>query len=418
MGYQLPFYESLCDQIAKLLNDFNTLSRRYITPDLDLLFNNTQKEMEAYIKIGGDRVTQAKALLQLLLELKQDEHFVRAARNPHPSENDLKLIAATHQVMLGALIHRSLRIRDEYKPVKKTTTMFGAMGDYLAKKVYNPEPTNSDIYNAITGILNITQKNQLDSMTVKTSCELFKAYMLQGKRYLSYVHYKDDPNFESHLQGFVDKATKEAECVIPQIRQIQFLMSFAKNIQEIHRDLALLLENLEKRLTEKDLPLNLGIIQKHLDNINAEKEAKERFWLLMNREYVSDNIHQWPIIEFMKEMRECLQINSQYALFGGCFLILDQASEAKQVHLYDVLCRALKCDRRENQIDAETASYGLKSLKHWFMNINIKAATVDWSLLDGKDIGRDQFFAQYKRTKMKLKSTTTRAESSETKATI
>lgn len=416
MGYTLPEYQSLCGLSAELLADFNTLSGRYITPNLNLLFDNTHKEMEAYVKTAGDRVSQAKALLQLVLELKSDENYIEAEGKKDKTDKDRIIIANTHQIMLGALIHRYLRITDEYRPVKKTTSMFGGFGEFVTKAVYNPVPTNSDIYNAIGGILNITVKNKLDPMTIKTSCECFKNYMLQSNRYLTYMHYKDDPHFEIYLQGFIDKAAKGAESIIPQIRQIQFLMSLTKNIQGIHNQVSILLQVLEKRMTDKDmLPLNISIIQNRLKDVLMPEDIKARFCLLLDRQDVFDNIHKWSVADFMTEMRQALDINSQYALFGGYYVIFSQITK-QQPFLHRTMSRALKCDKPGNAIDSASAAMGLKCLKNWFMKINIDNASVDWSLLDGKDIGKDLFFAQYKLTKMNL--STTNATSCPTKATI
>ena len=414
MGYLLPSYEDLGDSTSGLLKKYNTMSARYITPNLEILFNNTLLKMEEYIKSAGDRITQAKALKQLVLELKSDEHYIKAGDKKDKTDKDKIIIANTQQVMLGALIHRYLRIIDEYKAPQKTVSLFGGLGDFVSKKVYNPVPTNSDIFNAIEGILNITAKNKLDPMTIKTSCESFFAYMQQENKYIDYVHYKDDANFFTYLQGFIDKATLAASATITEIKTIQFLMSLAKNIQNIHQDLNGLLMRLEKQLTEKDLPLNTGVIYGQLKNFAVSAEVGTRFSLLIDRPYVAEKIDKWTIGEFMQEMLESLDINSRYALFGGYMVIFQQIKDNSV--LKKTLASALKCVKTDNELDNDSILQSLKFLKQWFMKVNIESATVDWTLFDGEDVGKDVFFAQYTLTKSNL--TTNKPDSSQVKATI
>lgn len=419
MGYILPSFEFLCDAASRLFNEFNIESHRYIPPKLEFLFNNTQKEMEAYVKKNGDRITQAKALLQLVLELKSDENYAIAlAKNEKQySESDRAIIDKTHKIMLGALIHRYLRIIDEYKPIKKTAGLFGGVGDYLTKKVYNPTPTNSDIFKSLASILNITAQNQLDPMTIQSACESFASFMQYKDRYTNYVHYQNDVNFISHLEAMIHKAAKAAEPELAQINKIKFLISLTKNIQEKTQDIEILLASLEKKLTEKDLPLNFEVILKHAKPLFINEEIGIRFNLLMDRPYVAEHIHRWNVVTFIEETREALYTNSRYALFGGFFMVFHQAKEFQQQLLVKSIANVLKFDKAGNEFETNSLLLSLKFLNNWFMKINIDDSTVDWTLFDGKDIGKEMFFAQYKLTKNYL-STIQKSECSQTKATI
>lgn len=352
MPFSPPSFAALCKYSDDLENTFSAITRRYRSSNLEELLSDVHSKMldlKKYKPGSERRRNQLDVFRKLCNELKEIYKL-----NSEQKTNEAKMF------LLGALIHRYLRIKMEYlRPDSQVLSLFGSKIE------------NCDLYIQILKVLKISDENPLDDLTIQTCCQAFYDNMNDGNRYLEYVHFKSDPYFLQNIQTLIDKYKPRAAPILSQLKAIAFIQSVSVELRRIN-DLVkdAVQELFQVHLKGEDFnELTLDNILLKLSESGIHPFTKIRIEQLLLTKFVSTSIGNRDMDGLMDAMDQCLQAKSQYALFGA-YMVIFQRSHS-QDNLTKTLKMALWPDAmtKNDNIEPKICLYGLNILLSWMLDI-------------------------------------------------
>ncbi|MFT4058719.1 MAG: hypothetical protein QM652_04130 [Legionella sp.] len=178
--------------------------------------------------------------------------------------------------LLGALIHRYLRIKESCNYSLSLFRWFS-------------KPKNSDLYLGVCAALEVT-KRALDDYTIYTGLSAFRMLMyadveyeetidatktvVKKPKYKTFVHFNNDPNFQTHLDDLINSYKIRGAEVIFQFNAIYFIDSLAKQLEKdriiFEEELKQWRKYLESQ-SKEFYQLNYLTIKKHINEYIQEK---------------------------------------------------------------------------------------------------------------------------------------------------
>ncbi len=241
----LPSLDTLIKETRKLSNNYTKAKKLYVSADADILLqsikkniinllaaNETDRKSQAlffrdlhdhYLPLVSGEKEKVKLLQETLKTSIADKNFINTKTTQKELEAVTENLITSKHLILGALIHRKMRIESVYKLTS---------------------PKNCRLYCAILKVLAVDGVNypqNLDHWTVHRCLTSFKEQMMKKNKdgshvYKSYVHLNTDSNFETHLNSLIRKTQiklNETNLVYCS-NVILFTKELVKNIKEAH----------------------------------------------------------------------------------------------------------------------------------------------------------------------------------------
>ncbi|ASQ45425.1 hypothetical protein [Legionella clemsonensis] len=375
MGYKLPGYRYLHNNTNILHDTFNKLINRYIPPT----YEQVRQKVSSFPEKYNEKVNKKSGLLvNTTRGLRLDQSACISLLLPKlPEEGSVQEINQAHNILLGAVIYRFLRIKKSYKP--KYYSYFG----------YSPK--DSCTYQILEEDFEF-DKQQLDAETIATCCEAYLAYLEQevvttiGKKQKvgdQFPYIKEDVDFYKNLKAIIRDARAIAQPITAQLKIISFVQSVAvsfrtmdNNALEVLPKLSSVVSNKLKKSPAQELTSE--DVAELLDTIHpaVNEAAKETLKLVLPDMVTSKGVFTKVIISnsspirtedkylsFQDYVQEALIMNSQYALLGAYILALSR-SEADKPELKDALNHAIAA-QGVNQLDEKTKKWGLVAFHNY-----------------------------------------------------
>ncbi len=254
--------------------------------------------------------------------------------------------------LLGALIHRYLRIETEYKDYNESRLNLYTW--FSSKPLW--KPTHSRLYNAIVSALGLSDANKLDDYTIINALEVFQENMemeievevlvnkekklVKKKRYETYEHFNTaDPNFKTNLEKMISAHKESGKLMVRQFGAIDFLQSLMKKLdqenQPVEREINEWCASLAKTHKNFNL-LNKELIEQHLNQYYQSKPEKRNEkehiqylleGILSNENFIANNDHT----KFLKELVTSNTDPSRNICCGAYILLIKQGNLDKKL---------------------------------------------------------------------------------------
>ncbi len=323
MGFTTFQYEKLIDNMLRLREIYATHLGRYAI-DLAKLIEQVNEHVS---QCATERLTQRQVFPQLVTELR------RYNEEGSPEEKTNATL-----FLLGALIHRYLRIKDEYKAYNES--YFNPLS-YFKKTLRDVNACG--LFTAITQALQLNKKT-LDELTVVTALDVFRKNMLidvevternsQDKmerqvkktRYLTYPHFRDDPNFRTHLDALIEVHGGLAANALRHFKAISFMESLAVELDKETQPIEIEMEEWCKALAKKHkhfASLNQELAEAHLsDYFHSKPEIKIIILDLISFCYTRKKFEGVTDYATFKEKLSFNNTNANRTRICGAYLLL------------------------------------------------------------------------------------------------
>lgn len=245
-------------------------------------------------------------------------------------------------ILLGALLHRYFRIIKEYKKFDTYTGGFSS-------GVFASTPLSSGLFKAVRVALALPRVKddsykridleKLDVLTIINSLLAFQQHMLlflpkkNIARYETYAHFKNDPNFERHLQAIINEhierdanKKKPSKSVVHQFDAIYFIQSLTTQVDEELTQLDSALNVLKGVFEEDDEDFQDLSITAIENDIKASKLAdpmKEKILDLLYTPHVKEQIGQLDENGFIEQIKNAASSRASFIVLGGYCLLLE-----------------------------------------------------------------------------------------------
>jgi hypothetical protein len=276
-------YDEIIYKTANIHNPYSKFKKRYTIKDPNDLSQVTREKSDLEILIGRvnefvipcktNRDTAREVFSTINQELRQ---YIE-------NECTKKEQINASLFLLGALIHRFLRLKTEYKQINKyrsTLSYFGGESDI----------NNCRLYQGVNQALE-ADKREIDNYTIYTSLLAFRKVMLsvvevektvgstkktiRTLKYKTYEHFdKVDPNFEKNLDKLIKNYEVLAAEEIKQFNAIWFFESLPNQLEKDRIALELEIKQWCDALGRKYKELNKiepEVIEQHLEQYFLEK---------------------------------------------------------------------------------------------------------------------------------------------------
>lgn len=434
MSYEAPTYDELLKTLNSLKANLDAYLGRYVPPDPATIFQIGEsllkekylekKKLKTPTMVGSvvNQVTtfwgfwpgKSEANLETTLnQTRLDQiEMIRLITEMISKEasKDKSLILAGSMIILGALLHRYLRVQGSY--------------NYAALKLAGSKEEDSCLYLAIEELLKIIksgseQKNELDAQTALTCLLAYRDYLTPEIAWTKFAYISKNKDFFNQLNSLIEVYIKEAKPIQKQLQYLPFIFSINDNLQYLgevelpsvfEQISSFLKQTFKKRFSEKEnlakttLDLNSADIKHCLHELAIEpanvKLSVEN--ILTSFKDQGAMITETGEVEFIKqttvgEIVEKTSLSSylqmlwqqfQYAcLLGAYTMVLKQTSQEKMGKidvkpemkaLHDVIKKALKIDDK-NKLDLRTSTYTLGCLEQLINLPDLKINAEAWN---------------------------------------
>lgn len=341
--YRPPNYHNFYKELKQLEPNFSDEIKRYISKPVQQLLAAVNEEIVN--KKDTDRETQVEVFRKLydgLIPLVSDEDKT----NEYQS--------SVQQIMLGALIHRYLRLYREYEQ---------RVDAYVFRWFTSPQQCR--LLRAIESVLVLNEDNVLDSLTKYSCLKAFQAYMRENNRYKEYKHFaKNNTTFLDDLAELITQEKKSAGTKLDQMQAILFISAQASYVNRIFIDILEVIAQLKiPDIDEETEIVYESFVQDLLKPIKDDKTQK-RIEQLFDASYIFENLLDLLRKgELKKKLKSVLEGKSGYSLFTVCYIVFSRETEASIVKQY--LEKILELSPKP---DIEAQLFGLETYQAWIWN--------------------------------------------------
>ncbi|WP_419418879.1 hypothetical protein ACNVED_10020 [Legionella sp. D16C41] len=406
MAYDVPDYVFLKNATDRLQQSFAQLTKRYTAPSykvlrerllkLDDLYKQKLKEKDkrSWIKCLPDKT-----------RLEQIGCIMQLAGNMPSEQTTLKedIIERAKSILIGASLYRYTRIDNSYK------VLFGFFGK---------AQDNSALNMALYDILEISEANNIDSLTWASCCSDYRDYLLKDKNYTSYSYIDHDPDFFDNLNTMITSEQAKALPMTKQLQYILFIQSVHKMLDSYPTKIMQIADKLKALLGPKskiNYPIDKEEVLKLLKKLSVEDDVYTLLKRIIPEDYAIDYVETRLVatddkrgeIEFTTDIRDRINVYCQYALLGSYVLVLTKINELQRLNssanlmdynerqLLDTLKKAVKfaiAEQEGNLLDDETRNFALTSLQNFIdLKDNILMNNEVWG---GTDLFKGEFHRQ------------------------
>lgn len=379
MPYVPPPYEVLRVSTSTLIREFNRAAKRYQPPPYAQLYEQICGMADSYKQRVAEK---SVSLLEWLIGKKPEPDSMRIeiidriyylARHLPTSvaEGSAEQIQQ-HNILLGALFYPYLLIDASYNE-PYTARFFSYVG------LINVDKTA--LYSTIKDMLNISDENKLDELSIATRCSAYLDYLrergVRGENLASYVPQGND-NFFQQLQARIALAQSESKPVAKQIEYLKLIQSFEAILNntdtEVSAGLIPYCDSLTKALKTQQT-LSRAEMVASLSKIKMSLLASDVInYLLQDGEILTRE--RAPA--FLEDMKGRLAIYSQFTLLG-MYVVMLVKSGSQFPLVTETLNTAIGITPAE-VMDQDTCVLTLSSLHHYLQKLFLTPHNLDCSL--------------------------------------
>ena len=383
MAYTPPHFSVVRINTLNLDTKFFNLLKRYKIVDasssVDLHVQSRLEILLARTRVVIECETERESAQDVFNQLSNE------LREVLKKKDEVKIKQGT-QLLLGALLHRYFRIIQEYET--SYWTYFKSL-----------DPRNCRLFMAIREALRLSKEappdfkkkdlQLLDSATIVTALQVFRDYMKledsdQVPRYMKYDHFKQDVNFERHLDEMIKQYSKEAQPVLNQIKAVDFIQSLSNYFAAEQKQIDEALDKWSKLLAKDHADfstLDLEKIESHIQTHIESPLMREKILDLLYTPFIQSNIANFDHSSFIVEMKKCYSNIASWTVVGGYSLLLQ--SKVVEKKLQFCIHEVLGIQENPSVLTEKDLLNGIKFLKQ-FMENN-PAVNLNFEFFGGRD---------------------------------